>query len=60
MPNPAPKLSRTPAKSQFGVGNGRDYVEMAVEVMEEIGVGKEEMKGLIEDRVLVLDGKAKL
>ncbi|XP_070495412.1 alpha-methylacyl-CoA racemase [Chironomus tepperi] len=60
VPNPAPRLSRTPAKSQYGVGTDRDYLEMAVEIMGEIGVGKEEMKGLVDDGVLVMDGKAKL
>lgn len=60
VPNPAPKLSRTPATSQYEVGKDCDYVEMAVEVMSEIGVGKDEMKELISDGVLVLDGKSKL
>jgi len=60
VPNPAPKLSRTPATSQYGVGMDRDYVEMAVEIMGEVGVGKEEMSGLIDDGVLILEGKAKL
>ncbi|KAL7012156.1 hypothetical protein ACKWTF_014660 [Chironomus riparius] len=60
VPNPAPKLSRTPATSQYGVGVDCDYVEVAVEVMKEIGVGKEEMKGLIDEGVLILDGRSKL
>jgi len=60
VPNPAPKLSRTPAASQYGVGINRDYVEMAVEVMGEVGVGKKETMELFDKRVLISELKYKL
>ena len=60
VPNPAPKLSRTPATSQYGVGMDRDYVEMAVEVMGEVGVGKEETITLFDEGVLISELKYKL
>lgn len=60
IPNPAPRLSRTPATTKFGVGSERSFDEMAVEVFEEIGVGKDEMKKLTDQGVLILEGSAKL
>lgn len=59
VPNPAPKLSRTPAKSSFA-SEEFDEFETALEVFNEIGIDKKEMMGLFEDKVLLLSNKPKL
>ncbi|KAG5667140.1 hypothetical protein PVAND_015137 [Polypedilum vanderplanki] len=61
VPNPAPKLSRTPGVSQFGVGHDSATFEVVEEILKEIGIEKDEMKNLIEEKVLCIDdGKSKL
>lgn len=59
IPNPAPKLSRTPGQSNGRIPE-RDSLEMALEVLKEIGMKKEEIKELYEQNVLILDDAAKL
>jgi len=55
VPNPAPKLSRTPAQS--GVLSGeREPLEMALEILTEIGVKRDEIKELYENEILLLGG----
>lgn len=59
VPNPAPKLSRTPAKSSYA-REEVDEFETAVEVFSEIGIDKVEMMKLYEEKVLLLSNKPKL
>ena len=59
VPNPAPKLSRTPAQSSAQLGE-KHPIEMAQEILSEIGVGRDEMKKLYENDVLILGDKPKL
>jgi alpha-methylacyl-CoA racemase len=59
VPNPAPKLSRTPAVSSAQYPE-REPLEMALEILKEIGMKKDEIKELYEENILILDDKAKL
>lgn len=60
VPNPAPKLSRTPGKTQFGVKSGLDSFETAEEILSEIGIEKREMEEMCENGVLMVERKSKL
>jgi alpha-methylacyl-CoA racemase len=61
VPNPAPRLSRTPGVTMFGVGKDRGgSFEVAEEVLGEVGIGRDEIERLLEDGVLKVSGKAKL
>lgn len=59
VPNPAPKLSRTPGQSgaQF---IERDPLEMAQEILNEIGETKDGIMKLYKDEILILGEKPKL
>lgn len=59
VPNPAPKLSRTPgiSSAQF---SEKDPVDMALEVLGEIGLKRNDVKELYENKILLLDDKPKL
>lgn len=59
VPNPAPKLSRTPGQSgaQFVE---RDPLEMAQEILNEIGETKDGIMKLYKDEILILGEKPKL
>lgn len=59
VPNPAPKLSRTPAKSKALVPE-RDSLDMAKEILNEIGIKNDEILKLFKENVLILDSNAKL
>lgn len=59
VPNPAPKLSRTPGCSSAQFPE-QDPVEMALEVLGEIGLKRHDVKELYESKVLILDDKPKL
>lgn len=60
VPNPAPKLSRTPAQSSAQFAE-KHPVEMALEILGEIGVKRDDVKKLYEDEILILgDDKPKL
>lgn len=59
VPNPAPKLSRTPGQSSFLIKE-RDSVEVALEILGEIGMNRNQVKELYEGNVLLLGDKSKL
>lgn len=59
VPSPAPKLSRTPAVSSAKLPEN-DSLEMAKEVLAEIGLDKTDLRKLYEGGILLLDEKAKL
>lgn len=59
MPNPAPKLSRTPGQSCANIPD-RDPVDMALEILGELGLKRKEIRELHEDGSLVLGDKSKL
>jgi alpha-methylacyl-CoA racemase len=59
VPNPAPKLSRTPAKSSAQFPE-RNPVDMALEVLGELGMKRTEIKELYESEILILGDKSKL
>lgn len=59
VPNPAPKLSRTPAVSSFGKEEKGEF-ETAVEIFNEIGMSKEQILELVDEKVLLLSNKPKL
>lgn len=59
IPNPAPKLSRTPAQSSAQFPE-KHPLEMAQEILGEIGVKGDEVKRLYEEEVLILGDKPKL
>lgn len=59
VPNPAPKLSRTPGVSS-AQSDEKDSVAMALEVLAEIGLSRDEIKELYENEILLLGEKAKL
>lgn len=59
IPNPAPKLSRTPGQSNSQMIE-RDPVEVALEVLGEIGLKRNQVKELFENNVLLLGDKSKL
>lgn len=60
VPNPAPRLSRTPAVSQYGVGSDWNLLDMTVEVLKEVGIERDELKALVEEGVVLVDGRSKL
>lgn len=59
VPNPAPKLSRTPGQSSAQFAERHPF-EMAREILNEIGVKQDEIKKLYEENVLLLGDKPKL
>uniref|UniRef100_A0A182Y9X7 Uncharacterized protein n=1 Tax=Anopheles stephensi TaxID=30069 RepID=A0A182Y9X7_ANOST len=59
VPTPAPKLSRTPARSGVTVKE-RGELEMAEEILGEIGVERQELVRLYEEGVLLLSNKPKM
>lgn len=59
VPNPAPKLSRTPAQSSAQFSE-KDPLEMALEVLGEIGIKREDISQLYEGGILILGEKPKL
>lgn len=59
VPNPAPKLSRTPAVSSAERAE-LSPLEMALNVLTEIGLSRSEIKELYESDTLILDDKSKL
>lgn len=59
VPNPAPKLSRTPAVSGAQLPE-KHSMDMALEVLSEIGLSRDEIKSLYDERILILDDKSKL
>jgi len=59
VPNPAPKLSRTPGQSSAQFAE-RHPMEMAQEILNEIGVKQDEIKKLYEENILLLGDEPKL
>jgi alpha-methylacyl-CoA racemase len=59
VPNPAPKLSRTPGESCAQLPE-KHSVDMALEVLSEIGLGRDAIRELYEKKILILDDKSKL
>lgn len=59
VPNPAPKLSRTPGKSSAQIPE-QNPVDMALEILGELGMQRQELKELYEAEVLILGDKSKL
>ncbi|XP_050077940.1 alpha-methylacyl-CoA racemase [Anopheles maculipalpis] len=59
VPTPAPKLSRTPAQSGVTVKD-RGELEMAEEILSEIGVERQELVRLYEEGVLLLTSQPKM
>lgn len=59
VPNPAPKLSRTPGKSSAQIPE-QNPVDMALEILGELGMQRQEIKELYEAEVLILGDKSKL
>lgn len=59
VPNPAPKLSRTPGQSSAQFPE-RNPVDMALEVLGELGMKRNEIKELYEEETLILGEKSKL
>jgi alpha-methylacyl-CoA racemase len=62
VPNPAPKLSRTPAVSGYRrmEEDGLSLLDMTSEVLSEIGIDREDIGVLYEENVLMLSEKPKL
>lgn len=61
VPQPAPKLSRTPGRSGvFSDEHNKDSITMAKEILDEIGITMDEMKQLHHDQILILNEGAKL
>lgn len=61
IPNPAPKLSRTPAvlaKQQHHYG--KDELNENLEILKEIGIKKSEIKELLENDIIRLENISKL
>ncbi|XP_317033.3 alpha-methylacyl-CoA racemase [Anopheles gambiae] len=59
VPTPAPKLSRTPARSG-ATAVERGELEMAEEILGEIGIDREELVKLYEDDILLLSNRPKM
>lgn len=59
VPNPAPKLSRTPAQSSAQFSE-KEPLEMALEILGEIGIKREDISQLYEGGILILGEKPKL
>ncbi|XP_049283655.1 alpha-methylacyl-CoA racemase [Anopheles funestus] len=59
VPTPAPKLSRTPAHSG-ATAKERSELEMAEEILSEIGTESKELVQLYEEGVLLLSNKPKM
>uniref|UniRef100_A0A182PAN6 Alpha-methylacyl-CoA racemase n=1 Tax=Anopheles epiroticus TaxID=199890 RepID=A0A182PAN6_9DIPT len=59
VPTPAPKLSRTPARSGVTVKE-RSELEMAEEILGEIGMDRKELIQLYEENVLLLSSRPKM
>lgn len=59
VPNPAPKLSRTPGQSSAAFPE-KDPVDMALEILGELGVKRDEIKELYSSGIVLLGEKAKL
>lgn len=59
IPNPAPKLSRTPAQSSAQFPE-KHPVDMALEILGEIGLKRNDLKELYVDEVVILGDRAKL
>ncbi|XP_062552229.1 alpha-methylacyl-CoA racemase-like [Armigeres subalbatus] len=53
VPTPAPKLSRTPAAS-VALIDEKDELQMVEEICEEINLGKEEIKKLYREKVILI------
>lgn len=60
IPNPAPKLSRTPGKSSNSLPPQKNAVDMAMDILGEIGMERNKVKELYEDGILLLDDRPKL
>lgn len=59
VPNPAPKLSRTPAQSSAQHPE-QSPSDMALDILTEIGLNRSEIKELFESETLILGDKSKL
>jgi alpha-methylacyl-CoA racemase len=60
IPNPAPKLSRTPGISAYNPNEKMDLTSMAKEILNEIGIDGEEIERLQDEGILLLDERSKL
>lgn len=59
VPNPAPKLSRTPGQSSAQFSE-KLPVDMAIEILGELELKRNDIKELYENEILILDVKPKL
>jgi len=59
VPNPAPKLSRTPGQSSAHFAE-RHPMDMAQEILKEIGMKQDDIKKLYEENILLLGDEPKL
>ena len=59
IPNPAPKLSRTPGRSSY-CEREKHLVDQAMDILHEIGLKRNDIRELYEENVLLLEDKAKL
>uniref|UniRef100_A0A182LYD6 Alpha-methylacyl-CoA racemase n=1 Tax=Anopheles culicifacies TaxID=139723 RepID=A0A182LYD6_9DIPT len=59
VPAPAPKLSRTPARSG-AIAKESSELEMAEEILSEIGIEREELVRLYEEDILLLSNRPKM
>uniref|UniRef100_A0A182WHB8 Alpha-methylacyl-CoA racemase n=1 Tax=Anopheles minimus TaxID=112268 RepID=A0A182WHB8_9DIPT len=59
VPTPAPKLSRTPARSG-AIAKERSELEMAEEILSEIGIERKELVHLYEEGILLLSNRPKM
>lgn len=59
VPNPAPKLSRTPGRSSAQFAE-KDPVAVALEVLGEVGLKRDDVKELYENKILLLGDNPKL
>ena len=59
VPNPAPKLSRTPGKSSV-LKTERTQADQILDILQEIGLKRSEIRQLYEDGALLVDDKSKL
>ena len=59
IPNPAPKLSRTPGQSSF-LKAGKTQADQILDILQEIGLKRSEIRELYEEGSLLVDDKSKL
>lgn len=59
VPQPAPKLNKTPNKSAIVNGEKNSWMDVQ-NILQEVGVGEEEMRRLVDEKVIIVVGKPKL